>query len=305
MQFRASQLYSLHQMTFSSMARLHLSLAVICVCFLIVSTNRYFMLQNEEHSDVSEDQSGKTPLIDSAFFKCDRQATCTHVVKFKETKKFGIILGYDQLAKIKGKVSVWRKEVESYDSCRKALELYGSKEGTYPIRRRNMEKIVTANCIKIGNKFMAVFNHDSEAKINVHGFEKAASYRRKIKYENELQNIIAYIDSSRNCRQFTRIDCYGMALDSSLGYIVDRNGNKMNYIGGGPPDGRGCRCGIDGNCTVVSEKCNCDANDNAWRFDEGYVTENDRLPITEIRLGDNGNQEENGRHTIGRVECFD
>lgn len=68
------------------------------------------MLQNEEHSDVSEDQSGKTPLIDSAFFKCDRQATCTHVVKFKETKKFGIILGYDQLAKIKEKVSVWKKE---------------------------------------------------------------------------------------------------------------------------------------------------------------------------------------------------
>ena len=66
----------------------------------------------------------------------------------------------------------------------------------------------------------------------------------------------------------------------------------------------GCRCGINGNCDVPSEKCNCDANDNVWRFDEGYVTEKSRLPITEVRLGDNDEANEEGRHTIGMLECF-
>ena len=92
------------------MARLHLSIAVICICFFIGSTNRYFVLQNEEHSRKGEDESGQTPLINSAYFQCDQKATCTHVVKFKETNKFGIILGHDQLANIEEKISVWKKQ---------------------------------------------------------------------------------------------------------------------------------------------------------------------------------------------------
>ena len=65
----------------------------------------------------------------------------------------------------------------SYDSCRKALELYSSMEGTFPIRRGSMKKIVTAKCLRSDSKFMAVFRHDSEATIRVKGFEDAASYR--------------------------------------------------------------------------------------------------------------------------------
>ena len=69
-------------------------------------------------------------------------------------------------------------------------------------------------------------------------------YRRKINYAHKLQDIIEYVDSSKSCRQFTRIDCHGMVLygpleEAFFSYIVDRNGNQMTYIGGGPPDGRG------------------------------------------------------------------
>ena len=67
----------------------------------------------------------------------------------------------------------------------------------------------------------------------------------------------------------------------------------------------GCRCGIDGNCAEVDKKCNCDVNDNTWRFDEGYVTEKSRLPITELRFGDTGSAHEEGKHTLRRLECFD
>ena len=46
-------------------------------------------------------------------------------------------------------------------------------------------------------------------------------------------------------------------------------------------------------------------NDDVWRFDEGYVTEKSRLPITEVRFGDTGSANEEAKHTIGRLECFD
>ena len=92
------------------MVRLQLSVAVLCICFFVVSTNRYFVLQNEGDNGQSEGESGQTPPINSAYFQCDQQTTCTHVVKFKETDKFGIIFGHDQLAKIKEKVSVWKKK---------------------------------------------------------------------------------------------------------------------------------------------------------------------------------------------------
>ena len=38
---------------------------------------------------------------------------------------------------------------------------------------------------------------------------------------------------------------YHSGKDKFIGYIVDRNGNQMNYIGGGPPDGRGLSKNLD------------------------------------------------------------
>ena len=77
---------------------------------MIVSSSRYFVKQNEEDSDKIEYELGQTPLINSAFYKCDRQTTCTHVVKFQETNNCAIIFGHDQLAGTKEMVSVWKKE---------------------------------------------------------------------------------------------------------------------------------------------------------------------------------------------------
>ena len=67
----------------------------------------------------------------------------------------------------------------------------------------------------------------------------------------------------------------------------------------------GCKCGIDGSCIESSKVCNCDANEKKWRYDEGYVTEKARLPITEIRMGETGGVDEKGGHTIGKLECIE
>ena len=71
--------------------------------------------------------------------------------------------------------------------------------------------------------------------------------RKKISYVNNWSDIMAIVDSSINCSQHTRISCYGMVLISNkihYGALVDRDGNTMDYFGGGPEDGRGKSCGL-------------------------------------------------------------
>ena len=60
-------------------------------------------------------------------------------------------------------------------------------------------------------------------------------------------------------------------------------------------------------CFKAEDLCNCDVNQGKWLFDEGYVTDKSRLPITEVRLGDTGgpNGGEQGSHTIGPLECVE
>ena len=85
---------------------------------------------------------------------------------------------------------------------------------------------------------------------------------------------------------------------------MDRDGKKLTYLGGGPSNGVGCACGITSTCRNNAYKCNCDANlAGVWLRDEGYVTDKNVLPLTEIRLGDTGVWNEYGYHTIGKLEC--
>ena len=65
----------------------------------------------------------------------------------------------------------------------------------------------------------------------------------------------------------------------------------------------GCKCGIDNSCATSGHLCNCDTNDYTWRFDEGYITDKQRLPLTEVRLGDTGAAVEYGKFIIGQLEC--
>ena len=54
---------------------------------------------------------------------------------------------------------------------------------------------------------------------------------------------------------------------------------------------------------MPNQLCNCDANDSVWRYDEGYITDKQRLPLTEVRLGDTGHAGEIGKFTVGPLEC--
>ena len=65
-----------------------------------------------------------------------------------------------------------------------------------------------------------------------------------------------------------------------------------------------CACGVTNSCSN-GNKCNCDNTDNAgWRQDSGLLTDKSALPVTQIRLGDFDESDEEGYHTLGKLKCY-
>ena len=150
--------------------------------------------------------------------------------------------------------------------------------------------------------------HDSQARTLVSGFDTPRSYARAIHYNMVMAQIVALLDMSDNCKQFIRYDSRGSVLrlyrSTSFAAWVSREGVAMTYWGGASPGSDKCACGMTASCADASQGCNCDKNDLTWRYDEGYLTDRNTLPVTKLYFGDTGANSEEGYHTLGPLICY-
>ncbi len=149
---------------------------------------------------------------------------------------------------------------------------------------------------------LTVFNHDREHVQRVNGiYGGQTTVIRPLSYNEEITRISEFADHSTSCRQYTYARCYGVSF-VSRGYtwLSDRKNTKMLFWGGGPPDGRGCSCGITNSCENKSFLCNCDAKMSNWGVDEGYITAKEHLPIIQMTFRD----AHDIHYYIGRLECI-
>ena len=64
------------------------------------------------------------------------------------------------------------------------------------------------------------------------------------------------------------------------------SGIKENYYYHGDDSSyRGCKCGLEGNCVNNAHKCNCDADEDEIRLDEGYIEKLSDIPIKYFTAG--------------------
>ena len=124
-----------------------------------------------------------------------------------------------------------------------------------------------------------------------------------------MEQVIAIIQHSQRCEQFTKYECFnsGLWLKDSWSWWVSRDGAQMKYWGGAPPGSSKCKCGITDSCVVKGKRCNCDQNKYIWTEDSGHLTDKDTLPVTELRFGDTGTyggRDEIGYHTLGALRCW-
>ena len=50
--------------------------------------------------------------------------------------------------------------------------------------------------------------------------------------------------------------------------------------------------------------CECQKNDLVWRFDEGVITDDSRLPVKSLYLIDTEEAAEMGYFTLGPLICY-
>lgn len=116
-----------------------------------------------------------------------------------------------------------------------------------------------------------------------------------LNYSTGWSEAIQIVEMSENCEQFMRWDCMAALIRSSMNgapvlytYWKNRNEQTMDYFGGAPPGSGSCACGETNTCGDSTVTCECDRNDVVWRYDEGFASYKDDLPIHSFYCGDTG-----------------
>ena len=211
---------------------------------------------------------------------------------------------YNAVRVIRARVTVY---VKYPDTCARVKTDISEVSGYYIIDPDGVlgedPFLVYCNMSDQGGVGVTVISHDSEERIHVTGYDARGSYSRDIHYRySNLSQIKRLINVSGNCHQFIKYECYGATL--RLGYMswwVSRNGQTMRYWGGAS---QGCACGVTNSCARTDKPCNCDKNDFVWREDSGFLTIKSDLPVIQLRFGDTGDANEEGYHTLGKLECY-
>ncbi|XP_068757226.1 contactin-associated protein like 5-3-like isoform X2 [Montipora capricornis] len=154
-------------------------------------------------------------------------------------------------------------------------------------------------------------SHDSEKTTLVKGFERKGSYKRDINYNNvSLAQIKGLIEHSMECQQSVEYKCKHSILSSfsndqvPFAWWVSRDGENMMYWDETSSATPGCACSVTETCADPIKRCNCDKNDFEWRKDSGILTNKSHLPVIQLRFGDTGSSNEEGYHTLGKLECY-
>ena len=207
--------------------------------------------------------------------------------------------------------------LKSMSSCSDLKSsINGSSSGSYMIDPDGKGGVtplsVYCDMSNKGGVGVTVISHDSESRTyvgNIPGcsYSKPGCYSKDVRYTGvSTAQLAALTRVSQNCEQFIKFECkYQIAfVEETVAWWVSRDGKKMNYWGGATGSTNMCACGVTNSCSN-GKKCNChNSGDIGWREDSGLLTDKSALPVTQIRLADFDDSNEEGYHTLGKLKCF-
>jgi len=162
-----------------------------------------------------------------------------------------------------------------------------------------------------GGVGVTVISHDSESRTHVANIPGCGvvpgCYSKDVKYTGlSTGQLAALTRVSQNCEQFIKFECNNDVafVQEAVAWWVSRDGRKMNYWGGATGSINTCACGVTNSCSN-GKKCNCHNNaGSGWRSDSGLLTDRSALPVSQIRLADLDDSNEEGYHTLGKLKCY-
>ena len=163
-----------------------------------------------------------------------------------------------------------------------------------------------------GGVGVTVISHDSERRTHVSNipncnYNNPGCYSKRVSYTGiSTAQLEALTRVSQDCEQFIKFECNNAVafVPESVAWWVSRDGRKMNYWGGAGGSANMCACGVTNSCSSGGKKCNCHNSGRGWREDSGLLTDKSALPVTQIRLADFDGLNEEGYHTLGKLNCY-
>ena len=204
--------------------------------------------------------------------------------------------------------------IKTMKSCSSIKSSYsGSSSGNYIIDPDGKGGVtpfsVYCDMSDKGGVGVTVISHDSESRThvgNIPGCGGAGCYSKDVTYtEVSTAQLAALTRVSQNCEQFIKFECNNDVafVQEQNAWWVSRDGKRMNYWGGATGYKKMCACGVTNSCSN-GQKCNCYNSVGGWREDSGLLTDKSALPVTQIRLGDLNDSNEEGYHTLGKLKCY-
>ena len=173
------------------------------------------------------------------------------------------------------------------------IDTDGPLEGVDPF-------LVYCNSMDVPNKQpMMIVNNDTLKRTRVKGYEADGSYKKVIGYTyatiKQLHTLVKMMGGK--CQQQFIIECKAAGL--RFLWWMNRNGEKRQYWGG-KNTGQINVC----DSPTPASACNCNGpNNGPWLRDEGNWTDVNDLPVTELCLGDTGDDHEDLYYTLGKLIC--
>ena len=206
------------------------------------------------------------------------------------------------------------EELSKLNSVRSCYEYYqrGVKtSGTYTIDPDG--PMVGAPAIEVYCNFQTgttevLHNHDQE-EVNIEHCLGTMCYYLSVDYTSaSMAQIEALIQLSDTCKQEIKCVCFLAPLfvnGAPQAFWVNKNGKNESYFSGSDSSFHTCQCGINGDCedSAEGQLCNCDANLPVFLEDDGFVTNEDSLPITGFYYDELKYESEIAIITIGRLIC--
>ena len=153
---------------------------------------------------------------------------------------------------------------------------------------------------------VTVISHNSESRThvgNIPGCDVAGCYRKDVTCIGvSTAQLAALTRVSQNCEQFIKFECnndVAFIPEDNYAWWVSRDGRRINYWGGATGFNQMCA-----NSCSNGRTCNCHNSGGGWREDSGLLTDKSVLPVTQIRLADLDGSQEEGYHTLSKLESY-
>jgi len=135
---------------------------------------------------------------------------------------------------------------------------------------------------------------------------------RAVDYKIAMKQIASLTVLSTHCEQYIRYDCHNAPLNfnnESNGWWMDRNDMTHFYWSGDSTieDNEGfkgtCYCHLQKTCISKVHRCNCDAGESIWSFDDGQLTDKSQLPVTKLNFGNFYKENQMAKFYLGPLVC--